>query len=334
MRVTGGLESAVEDAAVTLFRHRLAQQLRMDSVRASATAGSGRPASSMSAAELMAVLLDGHLRLDFSNQQDRRRDHLIFSQGRAWPLYYATLKAAGAIGDEDLPDFPKSGRWPPGNSWQRTLPADVATGLLGPGLPIGIGLALAGRRPDRLPCRVWMLCGDTEIAEVSTWEAFRYAGRAAVGNLTVIVDVNRVGHAGEIMLGRHLRQARASGWRAVTIDGHDMDAIDRAYRQAAASTGPPTVIFARTRASRGVTPASGRPGHHDPPPDNPVTMMAEADRERLRVHVVRPGTVRPPHRSRSPDRKKCHTGTPERRSPPARPAARRSRLPGTGGATW
>ena len=214
MLVTGGLESAVEDAAVTLFRRQLARQLRVDSVRASATAGSGRPTSSMSAAELMAVLLDGHVRLDFSYPQDRRRDHLIFSQGRAWPLYYAMLKAAGAIRDEELLGFPKSGRWPLGNSLQVTLPADVATGLVGPGLPIGVGLALAGRRLDRLPYRVWVLCGDTEMAEDSTWEAFGYAGRAAVGNLTVVVDVNRVGHAGEIMLGRDLQQARAFGWHA------------------------------------------------------------------------------------------------------------------------
>ena len=250
----------------------------------------------MSAAELMAVLLDGHLRLDFSDPQDPRRDHLIFSKGRAWPLYYAMLKAAGAIRDEELLGFPKFGSWPLGDSLRTTLPTDVATGLMGQGLPIGVGLALAGRRLDRLPYRIWVLCGDTEMAEDSTWEAFCYGGRAAVANLTVIVDANRLGHAGEIMLGRDLQRSRALGWHADVIDGHDVDAIDRAYREAATNTGRPAVIFARTRMSHGAMAAGDRPGHRGMPSQDPQGMIAEPGRERLRVHVARPGTVRRPHR--------------------------------------
>ena len=248
MPVTGELGNAVADTAVTRCRRGLAQQLRADAVHASAMAGSGHPASSMSAAELMAVLLDGHLRLGPAGTRDRHCDHLIFSRGRAWPLSYAMLKAAGTIGAEQLAGFPKTGRWPLGQSLPPTAPTDVVTGLTGQGLPIGIVQALAGHL-ERLPCRVWVLCGDSEMAETSTWEAFRYAGRVALGNLTVVVDVNRLGHAGEVMLTRDLRRARAFGWHADVIDGHDVDAIDRAYREAATDSGRPSVIFARTRTA-------------------------------------------------------------------------------------
>ena len=297
MPFTGGLENAVEDAAVTHFRRQLAQQLRVDSLRASAAAGMGHPTSSMSAAELMAVLLDGHLKLDFSYPQDLRRDHLIFSKGRAWALYYAMLKAAGAIRDEELLGFPKFGSWPLGDSLRCTLPTDVATGSMGQGLSIGVGLALAGRRLDRLPYRVWVLCGDSEMAEGSTWEAFCCSGRAVLDNLTVVVDVNRLGLAGKIMLGRDLRRARAFGWQTIAIDGHDVDAIDQAYREAATSTGRPTVIFARTLMSRGVKTAGDRLGRRGRPSDDPRGVITEPGSERrLRVSVARPGTVRAPHR--------------------------------------
>jgi transketolase len=251
----------------------------------------------MSAAELMAVLLDGHLKLDFSYPQDLRRDHLIFSKGRAWALYYAMLKAAGAIRDEELLGFPKLGTWPQGDSLRCTLPADVATGSMGQGLSIGVGLALAGRRLDRLPYRVWVLCGDSDMAEGSIWEAFRYGGRVALDNLTVVVDANRLGLAGKIMLGRDLRRARAFGWQAIVIDGHDVDAIDQAYREAATSTGWPTVIFARTLMSRGVKTAGDRLGRRGRPSDDPRGVITEPGSERrLLVSVARPGTVRAPHR--------------------------------------
>jgi transketolase len=297
MSFAGGPENAVDEAAVTSFRRQLAQQLREDSAGASASFCLRPPASSMSAAELMAVLLDGHLRLDLANPRDPRRDHLIFSNGRAWALYYAMLKAAGAIRDEESAGFRKYGSWPEGHSSQGTFPTDVATGSMGKGLPIGIGVALAGRYLDRLPYRVWVLCGDSEIAEDSTWEAFRYGGQARLDNLTVIVDANRLGLAGKIMLGRDLRRATAFGWHAIAIDGHDVDAIDQAYQEAAANRRQPTVIFARTLMSRGAETVSDRLGHRGEPSDDPAGRTAgRGGQHRLRVHVARPETVRRPHR--------------------------------------
>src|ERR687887_2103765 len=145
-------------------RRELAQQLRVDSVRASAAAGSGHPTSSMSAAELMAVLLDGYLTLDVDALDDPRNDNLVFSKGHASPLYYALLKAAGVIDDEELLTFRRFGSRLEGHPTPRIPPTIVATGSLGQGLPVAVGLALTGKRLDKVPYRVWALCGDSEMA--------------------------------------------------------------------------------------------------------------------------------------------------------------------------
>src|ERR671917_1886597 len=157
------------------FRRELGQQLRVDSVRSSDEGGSGHPTSSLSAADLMAVLLDGHLRFDFDEPEDPHRDHLVFSKGHASPLFYACLKAAGAIDDSELDSFRKLGSRLEGHPTPVLPWVDVATGSLGQGLPIGAGIALTAKRLDRVPARVWVLCGDGELAEGSIWAAFDHA---------------------------------------------------------------------------------------------------------------------------------------------------------------
>src|SRR5205807_1658981 len=169
----------------------LAQQLRVDSIRCTTAAGSRHPTSSMSAAGLMAVLLTGYLHYDFDNPQNPNNDHLIFSKGHASPLLYSLFKAAGAITDEELLTFRKFGSRLEGHPVPILPWVDVATGSLGQGLPYGVGIALAGKRLDRLPYRVWVLCGDSEIAEGSVWEAFEHAAFEQLDNLTAIIDVNR-----------------------------------------------------------------------------------------------------------------------------------------------
>src|SRR5579875_3147054 len=176
--------------------HELAQQLRVDAVRSSSAAGSGHPTSSMSAADLMAVLLTRHLRYDFADPRGPRNDHLIFSKGHASPLLYAMLKAAGAISDEELLSYRKSGSRLEGHPTPRLPWVDVATGSLGQGLPIAVGLAMAGRYLDHQPFRTWVLCGDSELAEGSMWEAFEHAAYQDLDNLTAIIDVNRLGQRG------------------------------------------------------------------------------------------------------------------------------------------
>src|SRR5215218_6812059 len=271
----------------------LGQQLRVDSVRAAAEANSGHPTSSMSAADLMAVLLEKHLHLDFQNPDNPRNDHLIFSKGHASPLYYSVLKAAGAISDEDLLSFRRFGSKFEGHPVPVIPPTDVATGSLGQGLPIAVGVALAGKRLDRLPYRVWCLCGDSEMAEGSMWEAFEHASFNELDNLTAIVDVNRLGQTRETMVGwdldRYVRRAEAFGWHAIAIDGHDVDAIAGAYDEAVKTTGKPTAIFARTKKGKGVKAVEDQPGKHGKPLDDPEAAIAELGGERdLSVHLAAP----------------------------------------------
>ena len=287
------------------FRRELAQQLRVESIRASDAGGSGHPTSSMSAAELMAVLLDGHLRLDFGEPDNPCNDHLIFSKGHASPLLYACLKAAGAIDDEELLSFRKLGSRLEGHPTPVLPWVDVATGSLGQGLPVGVGLALTAKRLDRLPYRVWVLCGDSEMAEGSMWEAFEHAAHEELGNLVAIIDVNRLGQTGETMHGwdldSYVDRARAFGWRAIAVDGHDVDAIDAAYGQAELTGGAPTVIVARTVKGRGVAAVEDLPDKHGKPLEEPDEAISELGGPRdLRVRVTRPDDSALPYRFTPP----------------------------------
>jgi transketolase len=270
--------------------HELAQQLRVDAVRATAAAGSGHPSSGMSAADLMAVLLAAHLRYDFDHPENPANDHLIFSKGHASPLLYALYLAAGAISEQELMGYRRIGSRLEGHPTPRLPWVDVATGSLGLGLPVGVGLALAGKALDRLPYRVWVLTGDSELAEGSMWEAFARASHAGLDNLIAIVDVNRLGQSGETMLGwdtaAYADRARAFGWRAIEIDGHDVEAIDRAYREALEPDERPVAIFARTIKGKGVTAIENRNGYHGKPLADPDAAIAELGG--LRALVVPP----------------------------------------------
>src|ERR671929_651852 len=224
----------------------LGQQLRVDSIRAAAVTKSGHPTSSMSAADLTAVLLAKYLRYDFDDPDNPANDHLVFSKGHASPLLYSLYKAAGAISDEELLTFRVFGSRLQGHPTPAIPWVDVATGSLGQGLPYGVGIALAGKKLDRLPYRVWVLCGDSEMAEGSMWEAFEHAAFYALDNLSAIIDVNRLGQRGPTMHGWDLDsyadRARAFGWHAIEIDGHDVEAIEKAYAEAEGTKGAPTVV--------------------------------------------------------------------------------------------
>jgi transketolase len=278
----------------------LGQQLRVDSIRAAAVPKSGHPTSSMSAADLMAVLMSKYLHYDFGAPENPNNDHLIFSKGHASPLLYSMYKAAGAVTDDELLTFRKFGSRLEGHPTPTIPWVDVATGSLGQGLPIAVGVALAGKRLDRLPYRVWCLCGDSELAEGSMWEGFEHAAFAGLDNLTAILDINRLGQRGETMhgwdLSSYARRLESYGWAAIEIDGHDVDAIDRAYEEAVGTTGRPTAIVARTIKGRGVKAVENKDGWHGKPLDDPDAAIEELGGIRnIHVDVPKPPDAGKPH---------------------------------------
>ncbi|WBB61673.1 transketolase [Streptomyces sp. WMMC500] len=274
----------------------LGRQLRVDAIRAAAAAGSGHPTSSMSAADLMAVLLEGHLRYDVDRPDHPGADRLVLSKGHASPLLYAALKAAGAIDDEELLTFRKRGSRLEGHPTPVLPWVDVATGSLGQGPAIGVGMALAGKRLGHLPYRVWVLCGDSEMAEGAVWEAFEHAGYEHLGNLTLIIDVNRLGQRGPTRHGWDLdayaRRAEAFGWHTVEVDGHDPAAVDAAYNEAEAVSDRPTAVIAHTVKGSGVSAVANREGMHGKPLPDPEAAIAElGGTSALRVEPRRPAPV-------------------------------------------
>ncbi|MEV7995527.1 transketolase [Streptomyces sp. NPDC086077] len=276
----------------------LAQQLRVDSVRASGAAGSGHPTSSMSAADLMAVLMAHHLRYDFDRPDHPGNDRFVLSKGHASPLLYSAYKAAGALDDAELLTFRQLGSRLEGHPTPQRLPwVETATGSLGQGLPVGVGIALSGRRLDRADHRVWVLCGDSELAEGSVWEAAEHASFENLDNLTAIVDVNRLGQRGPTRHGHDLdayaRRFQAFGWHTIEVDGHDVDAVDRAYGEAVSTKGQPTVVLARTLKGKGVEAVQDREGLHGKPLPDAEEAIAELGGPReLRVHVQEPPAAR------------------------------------------
>ncbi len=271
----------------------LARQLRADIVRTSTAAGSGHPSSSLSAADLMAVLLAGHLRYSFDDPDNPAGDHLIFSKGHASPLIYALFRAAGAINDAELLTNRKFGSRLQGHPTPIIPWVDVATGSLGQGLPIAVGVAMAAKRPLNAPYHVWTVVGDSESAEGSIWEGFSRAGFEKLDNITAIIDVNRLGQRGptelEWDMETYKRRIEAFGWNAIVVDGHNLEEIDAAMTEAL-SDGMPTAIVAKTKKGQGISFMADQAGWHGKPlnAEQAEEALAEIGADPSRTFEVQP----------------------------------------------
>jgi transketolase len=245
----------------------LARLIRYYSLVSTTEAGSGHPTSSLSATDLMTGLLFGgtfHFYLDDTPHPNN--DRLIFSKGHASPLFYALWAAAGAVTEKELLTLRKFNSPLEGHPTPAFRYTEAATGSLGQGLSVGVGMALNARYIDMLPYRTYVLLGDSEMAEGSVWEAMEIAAFYKLGNLVGILDVNRLGQRGETMYGHDLavykRRAEAFGWETIMIDGHHMKQIRTAFEQAARSADKPVMIIAKTLKGKGVSFIEDKNGWH------------------------------------------------------------------------
>lgn len=245
----------------------------------------------------MAVLLCDYLRWDLGHPENPNNDHVIFSKGHASPLLYAMFKAAGVISDAELLSFRRFRSRLEGHPVP-TLPwVDVATGSLGQGLPFGVGIALSGKYLEKIPYRVWVLLGDSEMSEGSIWEAFDHARHYQLGNIIAILDMNRLGQRGQTPLGwnsaAYAERARAFGWRALEIDGHDPSAISAAYAEALRAPDAPALIVARTMKGRGVSLVEDKDGWHGKALDEAQCAKAIEELGGVRDIVIEPEAPAP-----------------------------------------
>ncbi|HEX5474054.1 MAG TPA: transketolase [Vicinamibacterales bacterium] len=243
----------------------IAAQLRIDSVKSTSEAGSGHPTSCLSAADVMSALFFSEMRYDPQDPQNPDNDRFVLSKGHAAPILYAVWAEAGLFPRSDLLKLRQIGSDLEGHPTPRLPFVDVATGSLGQGICAAIGIALNARRIGS-DYRTYVLLGDGESAEGSVWEAADIGQFQKLDNLCAIVDVNGLGQSRATQFGHDMDQFQrrwaAFGWHAVVIDGHDMEAILKAFEEARRTKGRPTVILARTEKGKGIASIQGKDGWH------------------------------------------------------------------------
>jgi transketolase len=289
--LSDGLVHSLEDVAT---------RLRIDSIRATTAAGSGHPTSSASAADLVAAAFFAAMRFDPEDPRSPVCDRFVLSKGHAAPVLYAVWAELGVVRREDLTRLRSLDSDLEGHPTPRLSFVDVATGSLGQGLSVGVGLALGARKLGT-DARAFVLLGDGETAEGSVWEAAQWAGHERLANVVAIVDVNGLGQSGPTMLDHDLRayQRRftAFGWRAVAVDGHDMRQIVPALRQARQSRRAPTAIIARTIKGKGIEGVEGLEGWHGKPLPKDAAARAITALEARLHHIPPPPVAKPTRRA-------------------------------------
>lgn len=248
----------------------VANHLRQDVIAMLEKAGSGHSAGSLGMADVFAALYFGVLNHKPKQPEWADRDRVVLSNGHICPVLYATLARAGYIPLKELSTLRKMGSGLQGHPHRKALPGiETTSGPLGEGLSQAIGMALAARL-DEKKYRVYCLLSDGELQEGNVWEAFMFAGKNRLNNLTAIIDRNNIqigGYTEDIMPLEPLRdKLHAFGWNVLDVDGHNIEDIVDALYEARAVYEKPTVIIAHTIAGKGVDFMEHKFEWHGKPP--------------------------------------------------------------------
>ena len=296
METAAGQAPARSNAAAERIQQLQARaaRLREHSLRATSEAGSGHPTSCLSAADLVAALFFDVMRYDPADPGNQTCDRFVLSKGHAAPLMYAAWAEAGAMPVEHLLTLRRIDSELEGHPTPRFAGTVAATGSLGQGLSVGVGVAWNAKQVDHRDQRVYVLLGDGEMAEGSVWEAVEIAAYYQLDNLVAIVDVNALGQSQRTMYGHdtagYAKRFESFGWHATAIDGHDMAAIVRALDESATVRKQPVAIIARTNKGQGVSTLADKDNWHG----KALKKGAELDAAVAEVRAAAPQvTVRP-----------------------------------------
>lgn len=247
----------------------IANKLRIHSVKATSASNSGHPTSCASMAEVMSVLFFHTMRYKVSEPRDPSSDRFILSKGHAAPILYAAWAEAGLFPRDELMNLRKIDNDLEGHPTPRLNFVDVATGSLGQGLSVACGMAYVGKYYDKASYRTYCLIGDGESAEGSIWEALSFAGIKKLNNLVAIFDINRLGQSEPTAFQHEMdiyrTRLQSFGFNALVVDGHDVEALCKAFHEAAQTNDKPTAILAKTYKGKGFPAIEDEENWHGKP---------------------------------------------------------------------
>ena len=259
-----------------------ATKARLLAVQMVHDAASGHPGGSLSCLDVLTTLYFDVMHVDPKNPRDPDRDRFVMSKGHCSPAMYPVLALRGFFPVEDLKQFRSIDGHMSGHVEMHIPGVDMSTGSLGQGISTAVGMALGGKLNHK-DYRVYAILGDGEVAEGQVWEAMLSAAKYKLDNLCACVDVNGLqidGRTADVMPTEPLdKKFEAFGWHVITIDGHDYDQIEKAYAEAAATKGQPTMILAKTVKGKGVSFMENDAGWHGKAPNDEQFAQAKAELE-------------------------------------------------------